>query len=286
MAQLRTDLVYKTYTHGPYAAFTVADPKPRNIHKATVRDRVVHHLIYHVLSPYFNSRFIHDSYSCRVDKGTHRALDRFRDFARIVSRNHTRTCYVLKGDIKNFFASIDHGVLMEILKRHVVDSDIRWLIGSVLASFCTTAPGVGLPLGNLTSQLFANVYLHELDRYLKQELRVKHYIRYADDFVVLSTDRRYLGDLLPKIRVLLIETLHLTLHENKVYIQTYGSGVDFLGWVHFPHHRQIRTTTKRKVVRALTCYPTRETVNSYRGLLGHGNTYQLQKRLHIEEFCE
>ncbi len=281
ITSLYMDLKNKTYVHGPYSAFNISDPKPRNIHKATVRDRVLHHLIYKELYWHFHQRFIFDSYSCRKNKGTHKALDRFRDFARKVSKNHTRTCYVLKCDIKKFFASVDHAVLMKVLERHIADSDIRKLIHKVISSFYTIAPGIGLPLGNLTSQLFANIYMHEFDMYLKQELRVKYYLRYADDFAILSDNREYLEKLLPLLHKFLNEELYLTLHPDKVYIKTYDSGVDFLGWVHFPHHRQIRTITKQKMIRMLKGYPKHETVSSYRGHLGHGNTYQLQKRLKI-----
>jgi len=279
ITSLYMDLRNKTYVHGSYSAFNISDPKPRNIHKATVRDRVLHHLVYKELYWHFHNRFIHDSYSCRKYKGTHKALDRFRDFARKVSKNHTRTCFVLKCDIRKFFASIDHATLMKILERHIVDPGIRWLINQVVVSFHTTTPDVGLPLGNLTSQLLVNVYMHEFDMYIKQELRVKHYIRYADDFVILSDDKKYLEDMLPKLHLFLNEKLKLTLHEHKVYIKTYDSGVDFLGWVHFPYHRQIRTTTKRKIIRMMKGYPKRESVSSYRGLLSHGDTYELWERL-------
>jgi retron-type reverse transcriptase len=283
ITSLYTALKDRTYAHGPYSAFNVSDPKPRNIHKATVRDRVLHHLIYKELYWYFHFRFIHDSYSCRKEKGTHRALDRFNEFAGQVSKNHTRTCFALKCDIRKFFASIDHGVLKEILKRHIADPEILWLINQVVSSFHTTAPGIGLPLGNLTSQLLVNIYMHEFDMYMKQELRVKHYLRYADDFAILSDDKKYLEELLPKIGLFLRERLKLQLHEHKVYIKTYASGVDFLGWVHFPKHRQIRIASKRKIIRVMSGYPKRETISSYRGLLSHGDTYNLQKRLKIRD---
>lgn len=279
IASLYTDLKNKTYVHGPYSAFNISDPKPRNIHKAIVRDRVLHHLIYKELYRYFDERFIFDSYSCRKKKGTHRALDRFKYFAGKVSKNYTRTCYVLKCDIKKFFASVDHSVLMKILERHIADPDILDLIHIIISSFHTASPGVGLPLGNLTSQLWVNLYMHEFDMYLKQELREKYYLRYADDFVILTDDKKYLEDILPKLHVYLNEKLRLTLHEHKVHIKTYDSGLDFLGWVHFPYHRQIRATTKRKVVLIMKGYPKRETISSYCGLLGHGNTYKFQKSL-------
>ncbi len=273
------ELVTHTYAHGGYSAFNISDPKPRNIHKANVRDRLLHHLIYKELYAYFHQRFIFDSYSCRPDKGTHRALDRFKIFAQKVSKNNTRTCYVLKCDVKKFFASINHATLRNILTRHIADAELRGLINGVISSFSSTAEGKGLPLGNLTSQLLVNIYMHEFDMYMKQELRVKYYIRYADDFVVLSEDKSYLEVLLLSVDAFLSEKLQLTLHPDKVYIKTYASGVDFLGWVHFPYHRQIRTTTKRKIVRKLEGFPKRETVSSYRGLLQHGDTYELRMRL-------
>lgn len=283
LADLYNSLANHTYEHGTYSAFNISDPKPRNIHKAAVRDRVLHHLIYKELYPYFDRKFIYDSYSCRENKGTHRALDRFKYFAGKVSRNNSRTCYVLKCDVKKFFASIDHETLIKVLKRHIEDSDIIRLIDKVISSFYSTGPGVGLPLGNLTSQLLVNIYMHEFDMYLKQDLRVKYYVRYADDFVILSDKKEYLNSLLPKISEFLGNKLKLKLHDSKVYIKTFASGVDFLGWVHFPHHRQIRTTTKRKIIRKLKDYPKRQMVVSYRGLLGHGNTYKLQKRVGLAE---
>jgi RNA-directed DNA polymerase len=281
LTQLYAELKNKTYKHSGYSAFNISDPKPRNIHKALVCDRVVHHLIYKELYWYFHERFIFDSYSCRKYKGTHRALDRFKFFAGKVSRNHTRVCYVLKCDIRKFFASIDQEVLMRILERHIKDEEIKWLIGQVVKSFHSVKVGVGLPLGNLTSQLLVNIYMHEFDMYMKQELRAKYYIRYADDFVILSDNKNYLENILPKIDLFLREKLHLLLHPNKVSIQTYGSGVDFLGWTHFPHCRTIRTTTKRKILKALKWYPRSETINSYRGLLSHGDTYNVKKLVGI-----
>ncbi len=283
LADLHYSLANYTYRHGQYSAFNVSDPKPRNIHKACVRDRVLHHLMYKELYPYFEKKFIFDSYSCRENKGVHRAFDRFKYFAGKVSKNHSRTCYVLKCDIKKFFASIDHEILIKILKRQIKDSDIISLINKVISSFYTVRPGVGLPLGNLTSQLLVNIYMHELDMYIKQELRTKYYIRYADDFIILSDNEKYLNSLLVKINKFLHKELKLTLHKHKVSIRTYASGVDFLGWVHFPYHRQLRTITKHRIVRKLKGYPKRETMVSYRGLLSHGNTYKFRKQIGLEE---
>ncbi len=277
---LHWELSDKTYRHGPYHAFKINDPKPRDIHKAKVRDRLLHHAIYRILYPRFDRTFIFDSYSCRFDKGTYRAMDRFKQYAGIVSRNYMQTAWVLKCDIRKFFASIDHEILKDILKQRTEDGDTLWLLAQVIDSFHTKDKrDVGLPLGNLTSQLFVNIYVNEFDQFLKRKLNVRYCVRYADDFVVVHEDRKFLENLIPKISEFLHARLKLSLHPNKVFIKTFASGVDFLGWVHFPHRRVLRTATKRRVFKKLHQNPSDETINSYLGLLGHGNTRKLKKRL-------
>ena len=165
---LYVDLKNKTYTHGGYQAFNISDPKPRNIHKASVRDRLLHHAVYRVLYPYFDKRFIHDSYSCRLGKGTHKAINQFRSYARKVSKNNTKQCWILKCDIKKFFASIDHSILRYIVVEQL-DKDTNWLLAEIIESFYTK-PNKGLPLGNLTSQLLVNIYMNEFDQYVKHKL--------------------------------------------------------------------------------------------------------------------
>lgn len=277
---LHKDLTDKTYKHGSYRAFRINDPKPRDIHKASVRDRLLHHAIYRVLYPYFDPKFIFDSYSCRRAKGTHRAINRFRDYARKVSQNHTRTAWVLKCDIRKFFANIDHKILEDILRHRIGDGEVVSLLGEVVGSFHTKDnPAVGLPLGNLTSQLLVNIYMNEFDHFVKRELKAAYYIRYADDFVILHEDKEYLEKLLPKIAAYLAARLRLSLHPNKVFIKTIASGVDFLGWVHFPYHRVPRTSTKKRMFRNLNQKQTEATVASYLGLLSHGNTYGLAEKV-------
>ncbi len=277
---LHSDLKNKTYVHGGYEAFSINDPKHRNIHKASVRDRLLHHALYRVLYPYFDKKFIHDSYSCRIGKGTHRALERFNVFGRRVSKNNTKTCWVLKCDVRKFFASIDQEILMCALKKHVQDADTLWLLRRVIESFDSGKLGVGLPLGNLTSQLLVNIYMNEFDQYMKYLLREKYYIRYADDFVMLSSDKKHLEELTVSISDFLIEKLRLTLHPKKVFIKTFSSGVDFLGWVHFPYRRIIRTVTKKRMFKKLSApEPKKETIDSYKGLLGWGNAYELIQRI-------
>ncbi len=274
----------RSYEHSGYHAFNVSDPKPRNIHKAIVQDRIVHHLLYKELYWYFDSRFIFDSYSCRKNKGTHKALDRFTSFTRKLSKNNTRTCYVLKCDIRKFFASIDHDILFKILKRYIQDEEIHVLIKKIVSSFNSGKVSVGLPLGNLTSQLFVNIYMHDFDMYAKQELKIKYYIRYADDFVVFSDNKEFLEDTLLKFSIFLNAKLKLKLHEDKVYIKTIASGIDFLGWVHFPYCRVLRTITKRRLLKNLAKYPKQESINSYRGLLSHGDTYKIRKQAKLTNF--
>lgn len=273
---LYKSLVEMNYEHSPYQAFVISDPKTRSIHKASVADRILHRAIYRQLYPFFDRIFIADSFSCRLGKGTHKALYRFEKFARRVSDNHHRTVWVLKCDIKKFFASVDQGILLRILNKRIVDKRIVWLIKQIIGSFSN---GIGLPLGNLTSQLFANVYMNELDHYVKHQLRAKYYIRYADDFVILSREKDELEWRLRKIEQFLTGDLHLTLHPDKIELRTIVSGVDFLGWVHFSDHRVLRNTTKRRMLKRLESQPSQNVLASYRGLLRHGNTNKLQRHI-------
>jgi len=274
---LHADFASGTYRHGGYQAFKINDPKPRDIHKATVRDRLLHHAVYRVLYPFFDKIFIADSFSCRIGKGTHAAINRFRYFSRIVSKNNTRTCWALKCDIQKFFANIDHAILLDILTSYIPDNNILRLLREIIGSFSSGRPGVGLPLGNLTSQLFVNIYMNEFDQFIKHRLRVKHCLRYADDFVILSEDRAWLGVQIPQIARFLRVWLRLTLHPQKVFVKTLSSGVDFLGWVHFPDHRVLRTATKKRMIKRISRFKAEESLHSYIGLLGYGNTNKLRK---------
>lgn len=270
----------KTYKHSPYHAFNISDPKPRSIHKASVRDRLLHHALYRRLYPFFDRTFIADSHSCRLGKGTHRAINRFRVFAYRASKNNTKTAWVLKSDIKKFFASIDQGKLLGIIKGFIPDEDTVWLISQIVRSFYSTRNGIGLPLGNLTSQLLVNVYMNRFDQFLKHKLKVRYYIRYADDFIILSKDRTLLENILSKISDFLWSNLRLQLHPDKTFIQTVASGVDFLGWVHFPDHRVLRTVTKRRMFRGIERKRRNmATVQSYLGMITHGNTKKLRQEI-------
>jgi RNA-directed DNA polymerase len=277
---LHFDLKNKTYVHKGYEAFSISDPKPRNIHKASVRDRILHRAIYNKLYPFFDKTFISDSFSCRLRKGTHKALERFTKFHRKVSKNHTKTVWVLKCDIRKFFASIDQSILMNILIQYIPDRDILWLLKQITDSFYSTKEGTGLPLGNLTSQLLVNIYMNKFDQFMKHKIKAEYYIRYADDFVILSENKAWLESILLKIEEFLNDRLKLTLHPDKVSITTIASGVDYLGWVHFIDHKVLRASTKKRMLRNIKAKERRsDIVQSYLGILKHGNGYKLKRRI-------
>ena len=270
--KLHQDLVNFEYRHGGYEAFKIFDPKPRDIHKANVRDRLVHHAVYRVLYPFFDRTFATDSYSCRNKKGTHRAVNKFRHYFCKVSQNNTKTCYCLKMDIRKFFANIDHGILLAILKEHIDDKDCLWLLKNIIESFSSQEEAVGLPLGNLTSQLLVNIYMNEFDQFVKHKLREKYYIRYADDFVILSENYEYLKEILVPIKSYLKQNLKLNIHSDKIYIKTVSSGLDFLGLVNFTDHRILRTKTKKRMLKKINL----KNSPSYLGLLKHCNSGKLK----------
>lgn len=281
---LHDDLANLTYRHGGYHAFNISDPKPRSIHKASVRDRLLHHALYRKLYPFFNRTFISDSFSCRLRKGTHKAINRFRAFSYRVSKNNTKICWILKCDIRKFFANIDHGILSKIIGQYIPNRDILWLLENIIKSFSSNIQGVGLPLGNLTSQLLVNIYMNEFDQFVKHKLKARYYIRYADDFVIFSEDKNWLGKQIFPIREFLQNRLKLELHPNKIYLETLSSGVDFLGWVNFFDHRVLRTNTKRRMIKIIKENPDTQTINSYLGLLRHGNTHKIIEKLNFLYF--
>lgn len=244
---LHEELSTGKYRHSSYEAFYLQDPKLRHIHKASVIDRLLHHAITRNIQPLFEHRFIFDSYSSRKAKGSHRAVKRLRQFAWRLSHNNTKTVWVLKCDIKKYFDNIDHDRLIRLVGRRIGDGKLRRVIEAIIRSI-EIKSGCGVPLGNLTSQLFSNVYLDSLDQFVKRTLRVKYYIRYADDFILLDTDRTQLVDCLSRINSFLQEKLKLELNEGKIQLRTWHQGIDFLGYVLFPQHTILRPKTKRRIL--------------------------------------
>jgi Retron-type reverse transcriptase len=278
------DVKKQTYQHGEYQSFYVHDPKRRHIHKAQVSDRVIHHLLYIYLYSLFDKIFIYDSYSCRIDKGTHRAVKRLEKFSRKVSRNYTTDCWALKCDIKKFFASVDHEILLGLLRRKVADPDILWLLEQVIASFSSDqGVGKGIPLGNLTSQIFANIYMSELDQFVKHELRIKYYLRYADDFILLSKNKSSLYPCIDAFLQFLQSKLKLELHPKKIILRRLEWGIDFLGYIVLPHYILPITKTKRRLFKKLQEKINSDNFNqslqSYLGYLGNADSFKLTEQL-------
>jgi RNA-directed DNA polymerase len=250
LIRLQEELARKTYRPGPYYSFYIRDPKHRLISAAPFRDRVVHHALCNLIEPIFERTFIGDSYANRVGKGTHGALDRAQAFAR-------RCPHVLQCDVRQFFPSVDHAILRGVLGRKIGDADVLWLIDQLLASgagvleseydlvhfpgddlFAALRPR-GLPVGNLTSQFWANVYLNELDQFVKRILRCRAYVRYVDDFLLFADTRRQLWAWKKAIVEHLWE-LRLTLHEQSSTVYPTRAGIPFLGFRVYPTYRRLK----------------------------------------------
>lgn len=248
LINIHNHLVWGSYQPKPHRKFFVYEPKKRLISAPPFDDRVVHHAIHRVIEPMIDKRFIFDSYACRKAKGTHAGADRAQKFIRIVKRNHGRV-YALKADISKYFDSIDHSVLKSIISNHLSCSKTKQLLSLIIDSAETLHKGRGVPIGNLTSQLFANMYLNELDKFVKHELRERFYIRYMDDFVIIHHDKQHLQKLRAIIEDWLWDVLKLrTNHKTQVFPVSSSSGraLDFLGYRIYATHRLLRKCTAKK----------------------------------------
>ncbi len=345
LLKLYEEIINKTYEIKSSICFVNFSPVQREIFAADFRDRILHHLIYNYISPYFEKIFINDSYSCRKDKGTHYGIKRLNHFIRSCSNNYKNDCYILKLDIKGYFMAINKNILFSQVKNTLsqycfvdptgqaiekynksinFDIDlILWLIKKIIFNDSTKNCQIkggkedwkglpkdkslffannncGLPIGNLTSQLFGNVYLNDFDHFIKNNLCVKYYGRYVDDFVILHQDREYLKSLIPVLTEYLQTNLSLTLHPKKIYLQHYTKGVKFLGTVIKPYRIYTGNRTKgnfydtiqywNKIIRQnklhiLNKEQEREflsSINSYLGIMKHYNTYKLRKKMLLE----
>lgn len=281
---LRDELLTETYIPGDYRTFYIFDPKHRKISAAPYRDRVVHHAVCNILVPIWDRQMIDDNYACRKGKGSHKAIERFHQFAR-------RYGYVLKCDIRKFFDSIDHAALKQLLFRQLRDTRLNRLLDKIIES--TQVP-IGLPLGNLTSQWFANMYLNHFDHYIKETLRCKGYIRYMDDFVVFSDSKDELREIKAKIADYLRQ-IHLSLHDRKCKTWPVINGVNFLGFKVYPTHRVLLKRNVHRVKRRFAYFQRvfkagtiltetiRVSVASWLGHLKWGDTYRLKQNL-LERF--
>lgn len=261
-----------------YNEFYVYDPKKRHIHAATVYDRVVHQALYRVINKIFEPIFIYDSFSCRIDKGTHAGVDRLEKFLRKATKNYSQTAFVLKCDVAKFFDSIDHKILKSLLYLKIKDKGTINLIEIILNSFKKTK-GKGLPLGNVTSQLFGNIYMHQFDFYVKFVLKEKYYIRYCDDFIVVHKSKKHLLKLIFTFEIFLRDKLYLKLHPRKREIRKASQGIDFLGYILLPHYSLLRTSTKRRIVRFTLRGLSERQKASYLGVLFHAKTYKIRCKI-------
>lgn len=295
LIEIQNELVWKTYQVGPYRQFYVHLPKKRLIMSLSFKDRVVQWAIYRQLNPIFDKQFIYDSYGCRKDKGTHAAANRLQSWMKTAESKPGQQCYYLKLDISKYFHRVNHEVLMDDLNRRIKDKDAVWLLGIIINNPDVPfglPPGmkpedcpiedrlfdVGMPIGNLTSQLEANLCLDNLDQYVKHTLRVRHYIRYMDDMIILGTSKGELWLIKDRIEVFLNERLKLDLNE-KTRVGRIKDGVEFVGLRIWSDHRKIkkqslkRVNARLKYVRKarangeITATDLLATEASYRGLL-------------------
>ncbi len=268
LLQLQNELRSHTYKPGAYTHFVIHEPKRRKISAAPFRDRVVHHALCNIIEPLFEQRFIADSYANRVGKGTHRAVDRLQQFAR-------RYRYVLRMDIVQHFASIDHRILRQSITRVVKDKETLWLVDVILASGAGVLadeydmvyfPGDdllaavrprGLPIGNLTSQFWSNVYLNRLDWFVIHALKCPAYLRYVDDFALFANSKKQLWQWKQAI-VRFLQILRLTVHANEAQVQMVEAGIRWLGFVVYPNHRRLKKHNvinfRRRLLRNLDRY--------------------------------
>lgn len=324
LLKLWADINDGCYQPGKSIAFMVNRPVKREIFAADFRDRIVHHLIINKLNPLFEKAFIHDSYACRKGKGTHFGIRRVDRFIRQCSHNYTQDCYVLKLDIQGFFMHIDKTLLFAKL-QDLIEQNYPHADKSLLLELCHTVifydptrhciikskrsawndlppdkslfhspPQCGLPIGNLTSQVFANFYMNGFDHFMKHDLGIRYYGRYVDDFVLVHPDKDYLKSLIPAIKTTLQERLRLTLHPRKIYLQHYSKGVQFLGAIIKPHRIYIAKRTQGNFYNAIQKQnaqvkaqkPGKEqlaaflsSMNSYLGMMKHYHTHKLRKRM-------
>ena len=298
LLQLQNELQTMTYNPNPLKQFVIRDPKTRVISASAFRDRVVHHALCNIIEPIFEKTFIYDSYANRKGKGTHAALKRFDCFKRkasyngktlpkAVDRNYVYG-YVLKSDIKHYFDSVDHDTMMRIISRRIRDDKVLWLIKKILDNH--SKKNKGMPIGNLTSQFFANVYLNELDYFVKHKLKAKYYIRYMDDFVILHPSRERLESYKAEINEFL-KTIRLELHPEKSKIMPFHKGVNLLGFRVFYNYKLPKKSNIRQMSFRINNfiglnkkgimdkYEILERIEGWNAYAMHSNTFKLRKRI-------
>ncbi|MBI4651198.1 group II intron reverse transcriptase domain-containing protein [Candidatus Desantisbacteria bacterium] len=297
LIKLQKELQEMTYHHGEYRDFFVYDPKRRLISAAPYRDRVVHHALCNIIEPIFNKAFIYDSYANRKEKGTHAAINRYTEFA-------GKNKYVLQCDIQKYFQSVNHEILLEIISKKITCVKTLWLIREIINTRCDEnyffyfenddlfspfEKKKGIPIGNLTSQFFANVYLNGFDHFIKETIKCP-YIRYVDDFVVFGNDKEQLHEVKNQMDIYLA-SLRLKLHERKCRIYQIKDGLNFLGYRIFPEYRLLKKDNilrmKRKLKKlshqykhgSISLDKIHQSIQSWIGHASHADTYNLRSKL-------
>lgn len=302
LMEIREELINHTYTVGKYREFFVWEPKKRLVMALPFKDRVIQWAIYQLVNPIFDKGYIFDSYGCRENKGTLKAVQRLHYWLKLVGKKESKY-YYLKLDMSKYFYRIDHQVLINLLKTKIADRELLRLLENII-NYDEVAFGLklngnvdnpedrlkgkGMPIGNLTSQMFANLYLNELDQYCKRKLGIKYYVRYMDDVIILANDKKKLHEYKSLIEEFIGTKLNLNLN-NKTAIRPITLGVEFVGYKVFPTHLKVRKSTSLKMKRRLkyvkkqyerdnmTLDKVNATVQSYMGILKHCNSYSLQR---------
>ncbi len=322
LRRLYNELKDGSYEIGPSICFIVTEPKPREVWAGAFRDRIVHHLIYNAIYERFEARFIYDTYSCIAGRGTLKGAQRAKKFARNITQNYTKDAYFVKMDIKNYFVNINKQILFDEVMKYVFEPWLIDLIRKVIfhdpkkdviiksnsrklfsrlpayKSLFNSDDSIGLPIGNLTSQFFSNVYLNPVDQYAKRILKCKYYLRYVDDILVIDEDAGFLNHAYAKINRFLEDNLKLELNHKKKNINHIYKGFDFVGHVVKPNRTYLRVRTKKKCYKIINEWKNnpnmyneevmselRKTINSYLGMMRHTDSYNLRKDISQEIGC-
>ena len=289
LIQIQNELIWRKYKTGEYREFYIYEPKKRLIKALDFKDRVVQHAINNIIEPIFENIFIYDSYACRKNRGIHIGVARLTEFLR-KSDKYDKKIFVLKSDIKSYFSSIDHQILLRLIEKKIKCKDTLNLLQNIINSNGYK----GVPIGNLTSQLFANIYLNQLDHFVKENLEIKWYIRYMDDFIILHQEKDILRDILKEINIYLNNQLKLELNK-KTSIFPAKHGIDFLGYRIWKTHRLLRKSNIIKFKRTLNKFKKlykdkkisfdriNSTIQSWIGHAKHANTFNLRRKI-FEKF--
>lgn len=271
---LHKDLCDQNYQHSGYKFFQVFDNKKRNIHKAEMKDRIIHQIVSDCLNSIYENKFITDSYSSRKNKGQHKAVKTFCYFLKL-ARDDCREVFVLKCDIKKYFDNINQNILINFIKSQIGCPKIFLIIEQIIKSYNSGKKGKGVPLGNVTSQIFANIYLDIFDKYVKNNLKCRFFVRFNDDFVIILNSRQKLEEIRKKVISFALNELLLEIPLEKTSIRKIGWGIDFLGFTILKDAILLRNKTKDKIYNNIK----RENTFSYIGILKHCNSFNLKQKI-------